>query len=83
VIGIDVGIRRLLATSDGQAIGEDWRQNLGAGPSAPPLMQRQVARVHRPRPPFLALPAMAQGASGQWRECASTCWCWVFCAEAG
>jgi hypothetical protein len=26
VIGIDVGISKLLATSEGQAIGEDWRQ---------------------------------------------------------
>jgi hypothetical protein len=26
VIGIDVGIRKLIATSDEQAVGEDWRQ---------------------------------------------------------
>jgi transposase len=36
VIGIDVGIRKLIATSDEQAIGEDWRQ--------------LAARVRRRRP---------------------------------
>jgi len=36
VIGVDVGINKLLATSEGQAIGEDWRQT--------------SARVRRRRP---------------------------------
>ena len=36
VIGVDIGINKLLATSEGQVIGEDWRQT--------------SARVRRRRP---------------------------------
>ena len=47
VIGIDVGISKLMATSDEQA-WQGLAANLGAGPSPSPGKQRPRAR--RPRP---------------------------------
>jgi transposase len=59
VIGIDVGIRKLIATSDEQAIGEDWRQISARvrrrRPGSKGKRRARIAPLHQPRRQAIAV----------------------------